>query len=132
MDRGRTLLIKDVTQLIKFVCIHILFDHEVFKTKLSLNFKETLGTLWSTCVNPVSPSLNAVLSEISSQLTNFYSDVSGHQNTSMDFMCYKFFQINDNVVTKKMMLLVLQLSVICNFFSSIAQSLKEVLIYLNH
>ena len=45
MDRGRTLLLQDVTQLIKFVCIHILFDHEVFKTKLSLNFKETLGTL---------------------------------------------------------------------------------------
>ena len=35
----------------------------------------------------------------------------------MDFLCYNFCQINDNVVAVEMIFLVIQLSVICNFFN---------------
>ena len=101
MDKGRTVLIQDVEQLINIGRTHILFDHEVFKTDLFLEYKETMGTLFSTSVNPVYKSLKAFTPEISSQLTNFHSDNNGHQSTSMDFLCYNFRKINDNVVTVK-------------------------------
>ena len=48
-------------------------------------------------MNPVSQSFKAVLPELSSHITNLHSDVNGHQNTSMDFPCSNFHQINDNV-----------------------------------
>ena len=91
-----------------------------------------MGTLFSTSVNPLFHSLKDIIPELSIQLTNFHSDVNGHQNTSMDFLCSNFLQINDNVVTVKMMFLVLHLSVICKKFSSIDQGFKYVLIHLNH
>ena len=50
-------------------------------------------------MNPVSQSMKDVMPELSSQLTKLNSDVNGHRNTSMDFLCYNFRQINDNVVT---------------------------------
>ena len=57
MGRGRTVLIQDFTQLINIGCAHILFDYEVFKTELLLNYKETLDTFCITSVNPASQSL---------------------------------------------------------------------------
>ena len=45
--------------------------------------------------------MKSVLPELSIQLTNFHSDVNGHQNTSLGFMCFNFHQINDNVVPVK-------------------------------
>ena len=101
MERDRTVLIQDVAQLINIGRTHILFDHEFFKTELFLKSKETLGTFCSTSVNQLSQSLKAVMSYLSSKLTNLHYDVNGHQNTSMLFMCYNFRQINDNVVTVK-------------------------------
>ena len=100
-QRGRTVLLQYVAQLINIGCTHNLFDHEVFKTELFLNYKETVGTFCSKSVNPLSQSLNDVLTELSSQLTNLHSDVNGHQKTSMDFLCSNFLQINDSVVTVK-------------------------------
>ena len=67
---------------------HILFEHKGFKTELLLNYKEAIGIFCSTGVNPVSHSPKAVLKELLSQLTNFQSDVNGHQNTSMNFLCF--------------------------------------------
>ena len=52
-------------------------------------------------MNPVSKSLNDILPELSSQVTNLHSDINSHQNTSMNFLFSKFHQINDNVVTVK-------------------------------
>ena len=60
-----------------------------------------MGTFCSKSVNPVSQSLNDVLTELSSQLTNLHFDVNSHQNISMDFLCSNFRQINDSVVTVK-------------------------------
>ena len=80
---------------------HTLFDHEVFKTELFLNYKEYLGTFISTSVNPVSQSLKAALPELSSQLYNLHSDVNGHHKTSMDYLSSNSFQINDNDLTVK-------------------------------
>ena len=54
MDRDRSVLLQDVAQLINIGRTHILFDNEVFKTGLLLNYKENLGTFYSTSVNPVS------------------------------------------------------------------------------
>ena len=54
-----------------------------------------------TSVNTVSQSLKAVFLELSRQLTNLHSYVNSHQNTSMDFLCSNFRQINDNAVTVK-------------------------------
>ena len=71
MDIERTLLLQDVAHLMNIVRTHILFDHEVFKTVLFLNYKETMGTICSTSVNPVSQSLKAVLPELSSQLKTY-------------------------------------------------------------
>ena len=113
MERGRIVLLQDVSQLINIGRTHILFDLEVFKTELFLKYKETMGTFFSTSVNPVSWSLRAVLTGFSSQVTKLYSDINVHQKTSMDFLCSNFCQINDNVVTVTVMLLILQLSVIC-------------------
>ena len=101
MYRGIKALLQDVAQLINIGLTHILFDHEVFKNSLLLNYKETLGNFCSISVNLLFQSLKAVLAEHSSQLTNFQSDVNGHQKTSMDFLCSNFFHINDNVVTVK-------------------------------
>ena len=101
MDIVRAVLIHDIEQLINIECTHILFYHEVLKTGLFLNYKETLRTLCSTSVNLVYQSLKALLSELSSQLHKLYYSVNGHQNTSMDFLCSNFCQINDNVVTVK-------------------------------
>ena len=98
MDIGRTVLLKDVTQLISIGRTRILFDHGFFKTELFLNYRETLGTFCSTHVNVVSQSLNSVLTELSSKLANLHSDVNGHQKTSMDFLYPNFRQIYDNVV----------------------------------
>ena len=93
---------------------------------------ETLGTFWSTNVNPVSQSLKDILPELSIQLTNFHSDVNGHQNTSMDFLYSNFRQINDNVVTVKNDVAGTTTVSDMQFFSSISQGLKEVLIRLGH
>ena len=101
MERGRTVLIQDVAQLINIGHTQILFDHKVFKTELFLNYRETLGTFCITSLNPVPQSLKGVLTEFSFQLTNFHYDVNGHQKTSMDLLCSNFRQINDNVVTVK-------------------------------
>ena len=103
MERGssRTLLLQDVVQLIDIGRIHILFDDEVFKTELFLNYKETVVNFCSTSVNTVSQSLKDVVPYLPSKLTNLHSDINGHQNTSMDFLCFNFFQINNNVVTVK-------------------------------
>ena len=87
--------------MINIGCTHILFDHEVFKTLLLFKYKENLGTLCSTSVNPVSQLLKPVPTELSIQLTNLHSDVNGQQNTSMDFLCSNFRKINDNVATVK-------------------------------
>ena len=64
VGRGRTLLLQDVAQLINIVHTHILFDDEVFKTELFLNYKETVSNFCSTSVNPVSRSLKDVLTEL--------------------------------------------------------------------
>ena len=101
MERGRTVLLQDVAQQINIGRTHILFDRLVLKTELFLNYKEIMGTFCSTSVNTVSHSLRDVLPENSSQVTNLHSDINSHQKTSMDFLCYNFFQINDNVVTVK-------------------------------
>ena len=79
----------------------ILFDKDFLKTELLLNYKGTLGTFCSTSVNPVSQSLKDLLLELLIQLTNFHSDVNGHKNTSMYYLCSNFRQINNNVVTVK-------------------------------
>ena len=79
----------------------MLFYHEVLKTGLFLNYKETLGTFCSTSVNLVSQSLKALLSEISSLLAYLYYNVNVHQKNSTGFLCSNFCQINDNVVTMK-------------------------------
>ena len=94
-------MLQDVAQLISIGCTHILFYHEVFKTGLFLNYKETLGTFCSTSVNLVSQSLKALLSELSSLLNNLHYDFNVHQKKSMDFMCSNSCKINDNVVTMK-------------------------------
>ena len=60
-----------------------------------------MGNFCSTSMNTVSQSLNSVLPEHSSQVTNFHYEIKGHQNTSMDFLCSNFRQINNNVVTVK-------------------------------
>ena len=44
MDRGKISLPKYVAQLINIVHSHVLFHHEVFKTELFLNYRETMGT----------------------------------------------------------------------------------------
>ena len=90
MDIFGTLLLQGVTQLINIGCTTILFYHEDFKTELLLNYRKTLGTLYSTSVGPVYQSLNDVLPELFSQLINLHSGVNGHQKTSMDFCVLTF------------------------------------------
>ena len=94
-----TVLLQDVAQLINISWTHILFDHEVFKTKLLLNYKKIMVTFCRISVNPVSKYLKDALSEVSSQATNLHSDINRHQNTSMDFLHSNFPQIYDNVAT---------------------------------
>ena len=101
MERGITVPLQNVTQLINIGRINILFEHKVFKTELLLNCRENLGTFCSTSVNQVSQSMKAVLPKISSQLIKLNSDVNDQQNTRMGFLCSKFIKINDNVVTMK-------------------------------
>ena len=101
MDKGIIVILQDVAQLINIGRTHILFDREVFKTGLFLKYKETTGNFCSTSVNHVSKSQKDVLTEFSSQVNKFHYDINGHQNTSMDFLCSNFRQINDNVVTVK-------------------------------
>ena len=132
MDRGRTVLLQDVAQLINIGRTHILFDLEVFKTELFLKYKETMGTFFSTSVNPVSQSLQSVLPELSIKLTNWQSEFNCHQNISMNFLCSNLRQINDNVATVKN-------DVGCTTgvsdmqkISIISQGMKEALIHLNH
>ena len=79
----------------------MLFYHEVLKTGLFLNYKETLGTFCSTSVNLVSQSLKALLSELSSLLAYLYYNDNVHQKNSTGFLSSNFCQINDNVVTMK-------------------------------
>ena len=45
MEIVRVVLLQDVTQLLNIGRYPILFYHEFFKTRLFLNYKETLGTL---------------------------------------------------------------------------------------
>ena len=92
MERVITVLLQYVSQLINIGQTHILFDFEVFKTDLFLKYKENMGTLFITGVNPVSQSLKDVLREILIQITNLISDVNGYQKTSMDFLCSNFFK----------------------------------------
>ena len=132
MDRGISVLLQDVVQLMTIGRTHILFDHEVFKTELFLKYKETLGTFCSTSVNIVSHSLKVVLMKLSSQPTNLHSDVNGHQNTSIYYLCSNFPQINNNVVTVKNDVACTTTFSDMQFFSSITQGLKEVTIHLNH
>ena len=94
-----TVLLQDVAQLINIFLTRILFDHAVFKTDLFLKDKETIGTLFSTSVNQLFQSLKAVMSELSSQVTNLQYGVNGSQGTSLDFLRSNFRQINDNVTT---------------------------------
>ena len=101
MDRGRTALPQDVTQLINIGRTQILFDHKVFKTELLLKYNETLDNFCSTSLNPVFQSLKYVLTELSTQVTNFHSDINGHQKTSMYILYSNFCQINYNIVTVK-------------------------------
>ena len=54
-----------------------------------------MGTLCSTSVNLLSQSMEAVIRELSSQLTNLYFDVNIHQRTSMAYLSSN----NDNIVT---------------------------------
>ena len=61
MDRGRTVLLQYVAQLINIGRTHILFNPKVFKTGLLLKYKETLGSFCITSVNQVSRSLKSVL-----------------------------------------------------------------------
>ena len=61
----RTVLLQYVAQLINIERTHILFDREVFKTGLFLNYRETMGTFCSTSLNPVSQSLKYLLTELS-------------------------------------------------------------------
>ena len=58
--------------------------------------------------------------------------VNGQQKTSMDFLCYNFFQINDNVVTVKKDVACTTTVSDMNFSSIKYQGFKEVLIHLNH
>ena len=81
-------------------------------------------TLCSTSVNPVYQSTKAVLTELSIQVTNLYSDINGHQNTSIDFLCSNFHQINDTVVTAKNNVSRTTTVSDMQFFSSIAQGMK--------
>ena len=62
MERVIIALLKDITQLIYIGRTHNLFYHEVFRTGLFLNYRETMGTFCSTSVNPVSQSQKAKLS----------------------------------------------------------------------
>ena len=94
-----TVLLQDVAQLINISWTHILSDHEVFKTKLLLNYKEILVTFCRTSVNLVSNYLKAVLSEVSNQATNLHSDINCHQKASINFLCSTIFEINDNITT---------------------------------
>ena len=61
MERGRTVLIQYITQLINIGSTRILFYHEVFKTELFLKYKEIVGTFFRKSLNPVSQSLKAIL-----------------------------------------------------------------------
>ena len=90
---------QDVAQLIHIGGLKFLFYHAVFKTGLLLRCKKTVCTLCSTSVDPVSQSMKAVLTELSSQVTNLHSDINGNQKTSIDFLRSSFRQINDNVTT---------------------------------
>ena len=58
--------------------------------------------------------------------------MNGRQNTSMDFLCSNFRQINDNFLTVKNDVARTANVVGMQLFSSIAQGMKEVLIILNH
>ena len=107
LDRGIKVLLQDVSQLIKIGRTHILFDHALFRTELLFNYNKTMDTFCITSLNPVSQSLMAVLLEISTQVTSLHYDINGHLNTSTDFLCSNFHQINDNVVTVKKNFLVL-------------------------
>ena len=53
-------MLQDVSQLINIFRTRILFYHAFFNTDLFLKYKETMGTLWSTRLNPVSRSLKDV------------------------------------------------------------------------
>ena len=83
-------------------------------------------------MNPVSQSLKAIMPELSSRFTNLHSDINGHQNISMDFLCSNFRKINDNIVTVQND--VARTATVSNIRknSSIAQVIKDVLIYLSH
>ena len=131
MERGRTILLQDVAQMMNIGRTHILIDREFFKTELFLKFRETLGIFCNTSVNPVSQSLKDVHPELSSKLTNLHSDVNGHQKNSMGYLSSNFRQINDNVVTLKNDVARTTTVSDMQFFSSIAQVLKKVLIYPN-
>ena len=61
MDRVRTVMLQDVAQLINIGRTHILFDNEVFKTELFLNYNEALSTFCRIIVNLLSQSLNVVM-----------------------------------------------------------------------
>ena len=83
-------------------------------------------------MNPVSQSLKALLLELLIQLTNFHSDVNGHKNTSMYYLCSNFRQINNNVVTVKNDVACTTTISYMQSFSIITQGLKEVIMNLNH
>ena len=57
MERDRTGIMQYFSQLINIGRTHILFDREVFKTELFLNYNKTLGTFFGISVNPVYQSM---------------------------------------------------------------------------
>ena len=115
MERGITVVLQGIAQLMNIGRTNILFYHEVFKTELFLNYRETLGTFCSTSVNPVSQSLKAVLTELSSQLTNLHSVVMVTKRPAWIICLLNFVKSMIMLLLWKMMLFVLQLSVICFF-----------------
>ena len=58
--------------------------------------------------------------------------MNDHQNTSMNFLCSNFRQLKDNIVTVKNNVAHTTTVSDMQFFSSIAQGTREVLIHLNH
>ena len=92
-------MLQDVAQLINIGQTRILFDNEVFRTDLFLEYKENVDTLYSRSLNQEYQPLKTVLPEFSNQVTNLHSDINGHQKTSMNFLHYNFRQIKYNVTT---------------------------------
>ena len=125
-------MLQDVAQLINIGSTHILFDYEVFKTEVFLNHKKIWliysAKVWvqylshwrlycqSFQVNSPTCTLVLMVTKIPAWI----------------FCVLTFIKSMIMFLLWNNMLLVLQLSGVCKKDSSIAQGLKEVIIYLNH